>query len=189
MQPRCRKPLYCALFDEPHHEQAHRAKTTLDGMQRHHMDIGVGFGRLSPGRRHVRLQYRVRTPSQVDGELPAWVNSDRWLGPYRRPALQRNDRTRTGSGSFTEPPRRRCAGGGAVSVIGVTTSYDLVLMPSPGYELERRPAWINRMSDVDTPAAFLQYAGLPWHFIDCVSQFWKDLRSLESNAAPRSRGQ
>jgi hypothetical protein len=34
---------------------------------------------------YARLVYRVRTPSKVEGELPAWLSYDRWLGPYRRP--------------------------------------------------------------------------------------------------------
>jgi hypothetical protein len=34
---------------------------------------------------YARLVYRVREPSGVSGELPAWVNHDRWLGPFRRP--------------------------------------------------------------------------------------------------------
>jgi hypothetical protein len=34
---------------------------------------------------YAQLVYRVRTPSEVDGELPSWVNYNRWLGPYRRP--------------------------------------------------------------------------------------------------------
>jgi hypothetical protein len=34
---------------------------------------------------YARLVYRLREPSMVEGELPAWVNYDRWLGPFKRP--------------------------------------------------------------------------------------------------------
>jgi hypothetical protein len=34
---------------------------------------------------YARLVYRVREPSKVEGELPAWVTYDRWLGPFKRP--------------------------------------------------------------------------------------------------------
>ena len=33
----------------------------------------------------ARLAYQVRQPPATEGELPAWVRTDRWLGPYRRP--------------------------------------------------------------------------------------------------------
>ena len=34
---------------------------------------------------YARLVYRVREPAEVEGELPAWVYHDRWLGPFKRP--------------------------------------------------------------------------------------------------------
>ena len=34
---------------------------------------------------YARLVYRVREPSRIAGELPAWVDYDRWLGPFKRP--------------------------------------------------------------------------------------------------------
>jgi hypothetical protein len=34
---------------------------------------------------YARLVYRVREPSHLEGGLPAWVNHDRWLGPFKRP--------------------------------------------------------------------------------------------------------
>jgi hypothetical protein len=34
---------------------------------------------------YARLVYRVREPARGEGELPAWVTRDRWLGPFRRP--------------------------------------------------------------------------------------------------------
>lgn len=34
---------------------------------------------------YARLVYRVREPATVEGELPAWVDHDRWLGPFKRP--------------------------------------------------------------------------------------------------------
>jgi hypothetical protein len=33
----------------------------------------------------ARLAYQVRQLPATEGELPAWVRTDRWLGPYRRP--------------------------------------------------------------------------------------------------------
>ena len=34
---------------------------------------------------YARLVYRVREPAPVEGELPSWVDYDRWLGPFKRP--------------------------------------------------------------------------------------------------------
>jgi len=34
---------------------------------------------------YARLVYRVREPSKSEGELPAWVDYERWLGPFKRP--------------------------------------------------------------------------------------------------------
>jgi hypothetical protein len=34
---------------------------------------------------YAHLVYRVRQPAAVEGELPSWVNHDRWLGPFKRP--------------------------------------------------------------------------------------------------------
>ena len=34
---------------------------------------------------YARLVYRVREPSRIAGALPAWVDYDRWLGPFKRP--------------------------------------------------------------------------------------------------------
>jgi hypothetical protein len=34
---------------------------------------------------YARLTYQVREPASEEGALPAWVNHDRWLGPYKRP--------------------------------------------------------------------------------------------------------
>ncbi|HEX3150911.1 MAG TPA: hypothetical protein VHR66_22725 [Gemmataceae bacterium] len=31
------------------------------------------------------LAYRVRESSRIAGELPAWVDYARWLGPFKRP--------------------------------------------------------------------------------------------------------
>ena len=34
---------------------------------------------------YARLTCQVRRPPEREGDLPAWVTHDRWLGPYRRP--------------------------------------------------------------------------------------------------------
>lgn len=34
---------------------------------------------------YAQLVYRVREPSKIEGQPPAWVYFDRWLGPFKRP--------------------------------------------------------------------------------------------------------
>ena len=34
---------------------------------------------------YARLVYQVREAAELEGELPAWKQHDRWLGPFKRP--------------------------------------------------------------------------------------------------------
>lgn len=56
---------------------------TQRGPNTHASPLGVVQYRLDAW--YARLVYRVREPAPVEGQLPAWVNHDRWLGPFKRP--------------------------------------------------------------------------------------------------------